>query len=319
MPDPTTLQTRRTFALRSFKWVAAGGLLLAAGACASKPDLESARTDVKKREGRVTKIDGGEPKPAAKTTTGKPAAKDAHGAAPAGAAKDAHGAAGGEAHWAYEGKGGPAEWGAMKPEYAVCSSGSTQSPIDLAVAQQIPGGRTNIKWSPTALSVVNNGHTIQADVEKDSMIEVDGQPFELVQFHFHAPSEHTLNGKPFAFETHFVHKSAKGELAVVGVLHTIGAENPTLAPIWGAMPKTVDEKKPLAKTDLAAMLPRDRSMFRYAGSLTTPPCSEGVRWHVVQTPTTVSQAQVTAFMEVVKANARPVQPLKARDVLKEQA
>jgi len=299
--------SRRVFARRAAGWLSLGGFVMLGGACgASAEELETARADISKLDKRLTALDGGK---APAKTTAKTASK----------AKEAEHAAGGEVHWGYEGKEGPAEWGNLKPEYATCNTGATQSPIDLASVQPGGGGRTVFKWQPVSLSVTNNGHTIQADVEKGSSIEVDGQPFELVQFHFHTPSEHTLNGKPFALETHFVHKSAKGELAVVGVLHTIGQDNSPLIPILGAIPKKVDDKKPLPKTDLSALLPRERAMFRYAGSLTTPPCSEGVRWQVMQSPTSVSEAQVRVFQELFKANARPVQPLKARDVAKEAA
>ena len=200
---------------------------------------------------------------------------------------------------------------------AVCASGSTQSPIDIAATQAGAGGRTNIKWQPAALNVQNNGHTIQADVANGGGIEVDGVPYTLGQFHFHAPSEHTVQGKRFAMETHFVHKNAKGELAVVGVLHDKGEPNEALAPLWNALPKSIEEKKALPAFDCTSVLPKDRAMYRYAGSLTTPPCTESVRWQLMQTPTTVSEAQVKAFNEIIKPNARPVQPQKARDVLKE--
>lgn len=126
-----------------------------------------------------------------------------------------------------------------------------------------------------------------------------------------------MNGKRFAMETHFVHKSAQGELAVVGVLHETGSANEALAPLWSALPKSTEEKKGIARFDCAAVLPKDRSMYRYAGPLTTPPCTEGVRWQLIQTPTSVSEAQVKAFNEIIKPNARPVQPVKARDVRKE--
>ena len=303
MSMDATRTTRRDFNRRAAGWLSLGGLLLA-GCGPTQEDLDSARADIQKLDKRLTAIDGG--KVPTKTSA---KASGAHGAAKPGEA----------AHWSYEGKTGPAEWGNLDPANGACSTGAAQSPIDLGATQPGVGGRTQIKWQPANLTVVNNGHTIQADVEKGSLIEVDGQPFELVQFHFHAPSEHTLNGKPFALETHFVHKHKDGALAVVGVLHSVGGEAPALTPILGAMPKKTDEKKPLPKTDLTALLPRERAMFRYAGSLTTPPCSEGVRWQVFQSPTTISDAQLRAFQELYKSNARPVQPLKARDLLKESA
>ncbi len=127
-----------------------------------------------------------------------------------------------------------------------------------------------------------------------------------------------MNGEHFAMETHFVHQSADGDLAVVGVLQKSGAvPNEALARIWSALPAIVDEQSMVAAFDVTAVLPRDRSMYRYAGSLTTPPCTEGVRWQVLQEPTPISEAQVAAFSSIITANARPVQPMKARDVLKD--
>ncbi len=311
--DPTMLAafrasepriSRRFFARRSSTWLLAGGAMAVMTACgtgsaASKEDVAALRKEIAAIKA------GGAPEGDAK-------AADAHGAEKPGAA-GAHDAK----HWAYEGEGGPDKWADLAPENLVCRTGATQSPIDIAKSQPGAGGRTNIKWQPAGLSVINNGHTIQADVANGGAIEVDGVPYTLVQFHFHAPSEHTVNGKRFAMETHFVHKSAQGELAVVGVLHEAGAANDALAPVWAALPKTTEDKKAVATFDCASVLPKDRSMYRYAGSLTTPPCTEGVRWQLMQSPTPVSDAQVKAFNEIIKPNARPVQPMKARDVLKE--
>jgi len=294
--------SRRLFARRSTTWLLAGGAMAVMTACgsgdaASKEDIAALRKE-------IASIKGGE------DAHGEAKSDGAHGDAKADGAHAAK-------HWAYEGEGGPEQWADLAPENAVCRAGSAQSPIDIAKSQPGAGGRTHIKWQPAALSVVNNGHTIQADVANGGVIEVDGVPYTLVQFHFHAPSEHTVNGKRFAMETHFVHKSAQGELAVVGVLHEAGAANEALTPLWSALPASAEEKKAVATFDSASMLPKDRSMYRYAGSLTTPPCTEGVRWQLLQTPTTVSEAQVKAFHEIIKPNARPVQPVRARDVLKE--
>ncbi|MEI7926721.1 MAG: carbonic anhydrase family protein, partial [Chloroflexota bacterium] len=167
--------TRRRFARRAATWVVASGAMAALAACGSKTPAKSA---------------------AKKTTKPHGATEAAHGAD-----AGAHGAP----HWDYEGVGGPDRWAELAPENAVCSAGSTQSPIDIAGTQPGLLGRTSIKWQAAPLSVVNNGHTIQADVANGGAIEVDGVPYTLVQFHFHAPSEHTVNGKRFAMETHFVH------------------------------------------------------------------------------------------------------------------
>ncbi|MFA7248482.1 MAG: carbonic anhydrase family protein [Dehalococcoidia bacterium] len=290
--------SRRAFAQRSSSWLVAGGavaLLTGCGASvASKEDVAALRKE-------IASLKADPAKPEAK-------AGDAHAAG--GAAEDAK-------HWGYEGEAGPENWAELAPENAVCRAGSSQSPIDFTGTQIGAGGRTNIKWQPAVLSVQNNGHTIQADVTNGGAIDIDGVAFTLVQFHFHAPSEHTVQGKRFAMETHFVHKNAKGEVAVIGVLHETGLANDALAPILAALPANAEEKKQFANFDVASVLPRDRSMYRYTGSLTTPPCTEGVRWQVIQAPTSVAEAQVKAFNTVIKPNARPVQPLKARDVLKE--
>lgn len=158
----------------------------------------------------------------------------------------------------------------------MCGSGSTQSPIDISTTQPAGSGCTVSMWQPGAiLDVVNNGHTIQANIKAGSAIQIDGVKYELLQFHFHSPSEHTVNGKSFALETHFVHKSEKGDLAVVGVLRGLGDANPALAPLWATLPKKVDEKTGLASFDLLSVLPRGQQIFRYAGSLTTPPLHRG--------------------------------------------
>lgn len=300
-----TTINRRAFAARGLRWMLGGGALLVAGcgtggSAASKEDIEALRAEV------ASLKDGGSTADA----HGTPAAAD-HAAKPG--AATAHDTA----HWSYEGQSGPEAWANLAPENAVCSSGSAQSPIDIGATQPGAGGRTVFKWQPAALTLVNNGHTIQADVTDGGGIEVDGVPYALAQFHFHAPSEHTLKGKRFAMETHFVHKNAKGELAVIGVLHESGGQNAALAPIWSSLPRTTNDKPQVAKFDPAALLPTDRTMFRYAGSLTTPPCTEGVRWHVMQVASTVSPQQLSAFQEIIKPNARPVQPIKARDVAAE--
>lgn len=291
--------SRRTFGRRAGTWVLGAGALIAGVACGdavSKKDFQALKSDVDKVKSQ----------------------QKAATAATKGATAGGH-AADGAAHWAYEGTEGPAAWGKISAENAVCEMGSTQSPIDITSTQAVAQGRTVFKWKPATLSVINNGHTIQANVDEGAGggIEIDGVPYTLVQFHFHAPSEHMINGKRAALETHFVHKSAQGELAVVGVLHAAGGENSALSPVWASLPKTTSDKAQVKTFDFATVLPKDRALFRYAGSLTTPPCSEGVRWHVLQASTTVSNDQVAAFGKIIPANSRPVQPVKARDVLRE--
>ena len=220
-------------------------------------------------------------------------------------------------HWAYSGEAGPASWGDLSPDFAVCSTGVNQSPIDLA--STTPAGTVQIvfDYGSTALNVINNGHTIQANVQRGNTIEVDGVPYELAQFHFHAPSEHAVAGKHFALEMHFVHVGASGDLAVVGVLFDSGPASGALAPVWAVLPHDTEAQGEVASFDLARLLPANRAVYRYSGSLTTPPCSEGVKWMMLQTPASASAGQVQAFGDIIGANNRPVQPLNARELLAE--
>ena len=158
------------------------------------------------------------------------------GACARGAMPDTSATAHTEIHWGYSGAGGPAHWGALEPDFAACSNGKNQSPVDITHAA--PSDIPNIvfSYSPSAVNIVNNGHTIQVNYDAGSYIEIDGVRYDLVQFHFHAPSEHTINGKRYPAELHLVHKSASGELAVVGVMFEKGTENLALAPVWSHLP-----------------------------------------------------------------------------------
>jgi carbonic anhydrase len=218
-------------------------------------------------------------------------------------------------HWAYTGDDGPADWGHLSPEFAACSSGTSQSPIDLtgAVAAALPP--LGIVMNPIPLALVNNGHTVQQDAPPGSLLEVAGKHYDLVQFHVHHPSEHTVNGQAFPLEIHFVHRSDEGQLAVVGVLVQEGAANGALAPFFDHLPAHAGERTEVATSlDPAGMLPADRTYFNYPGSLTTPPCSEGVTWYVMKTPTSASAAQIATFSAAFPLNARPAQPLGKRSL-----
>ena len=222
-------------------------------------------------------------------------------------ASDAH------PHWAYSGDDGPAAWGRLSPEFAACSSGTSQSPIDLtgAVAAALPA--LGIVMNPIPLALENNGHTVQQNAPPGSVLEVSGKHYALVQFHMHHPSEHTVNGQGFPLEIHFVHRSDDGQLAVVGVLVQEGAANGTLAPFFDHLPAHAGEHTGAATSlDPAGMLPADHTYFNYPGSLTTPPCSEGVAWYVMKAPISASSAQIATFSSVFPVNARPVQPLGQR-------
>lgn len=218
-------------------------------------------------------------------------------------------------HWSYEGESGPEHWGAISGDYAACSQGKTQSPIDISTTKDEPLADISFAYKPSKTNIINNGHTIQVNYDEGSSITLNGAQYNLAQFHFHDPSEHTVGGKPFAMEIHLVHKNAKGELAVVGVLIKEGMENAALAETWKSLPKKADEKMTLkAGINAEDILPKDRAYYRYSGSLTTPPCSEGVNWLVLKTPVEMSKAQIEAFKEIIHANARPVQPLGDRTI-----
>ena len=223
-----------------------------------------------------------------------------------------------DVHWGYSGAGGPEHWGMLQPEFAACSAGKNQSPIDITRAA--PGDIPNIvfNYAPSAVNIINNGHTIQVDYDAGSYIEIDGVRHDLVQFHFHAPSEHTINGKRFPAELHLVHRSASGELAVVGVMMETGSENPALAPVWSHLPAKegpVEHFTPAV--DAASLLPEIRTTFRYSGSLTTPPCSEGVKWNVMTAPIQLSDAQLKAFTGIIDENDRPIQALGTRTLMED--
>lgn len=224
-------------------------------------------------------------------------------------------------HWTYEGEEGPEHWASISKEFETCESGVKQSPVDL-VSRTIEVGLDDLKldWKPSDLTIVDNGHTIQANVPAGNTSVIDGVTYDLVQFHFHKPSEHQVKGEAFPMELHFVHKNAAGGLAVIGVLLTVGEENPAYDTLWAAQPeeKTAEgEGNKVAGFDLTKLLPPDLHAWRYPGSLTTPPCTEGVSWNVLATPAAVSQAQIDEFR--YDHNARPVQDIGDRLVLADKS
>ncbi len=223
-------------------------------------------------------------------------------------------------HWSYEGETGPEKWGSLDPSFAKCADGREQSPIDIELAK-VKVDKTletvKINYSSAVMSVMNNGHTIQVnDASGKNSIIVDGKEYKLIQMHFHKPSENQINGESFAMEGHLVHKNSEGGLAVLGFLIKEGSENKQLAEIWAMLPKKVTKQdvKLDNPVDLANLLPADKKSFRYNGSLTTPPCTEGVKWTVLQTPIEMSKEQIAAFGAVFHDNNRPVQPLNERQV-----
>ena len=215
-------------------------------------------------------------------------------------------------HWAYAGKEGPSHWG------GICSKGKAQSPIDISTAaaksEALPA--LAFDYRPGPLHIIDNGHTIQVNVEKGSSLTVDGDHYELVQFHFHKPSEEAIDGRHYAMVAHLVHKSADGKFAVVAVLLKAGEDNILIDKLWRYIPRQKEHEDVLHAVEIspAQLLPANRSYFTYSGSLTTPPCTEGVRWFVLKSPGNIGLNQIVRFAKLYPANARPVQPLKGRQV-----
>jgi len=217
------------------------------------------------------------------------------------------------AHWAYGGNGGPENWGALKPEFAKCANGSRQSPIDIRSAVKVDLEPIQFDYRPGTFRVVDNGHTVQINLGYGSAIEVMGRRYDLVQFHFHRPSEERIDGRQFDMSLHLVHRDPEGRLAVVGVLLERGSVHPVMQTVWANLPlEKGDEVAAQVMLDPSHLLPADRRYFTYMGSLTTPPCSEGVLWMVMQQPVPVSQDQVAVFTRLYPMNARPVQSAAGR-------
>jgi carbonic anhydrase len=218
--------------------------------------------------------------------------------------------------WSYSGEAGPESWG-KDPKFAMCGAGRNQSPIDLAGFVKADLKPLKLDYKAGASEVVNNGHTVQVNYASGSTLTVDGRSFELKQFHFHAPSENKILGKQFPMEGHLVHADKDGNLAVVAVMFAEGAANKGLEKAWAAMPAKAGEKAAIAPgVSVTGLMPGDKAYYRFNGSLTTPPCSEGVRWFVLKKPATASKAQIEKFTKTVGfANNRPVQPVNARSLL----
>lgn len=237
--------------------------------------------------------------------------------------------------WGYESENGPDVWAELSPEYILCAEGKHQSPIDLVNPTSVKLPPIPYYYdNPTSMDIRHTGHTIEVSYPEGNWIEVDGVQYQLLQFHFHAPSEHTEAGKPFEMEVHFVHKSEDGNLAVVGLLIEKGSHKFAFDPIWAHLPaapgetqrvENVTEDGSLIVDPRFMFSPNDQvtdgaasyfgSSYRYEGSLTTPPCSENVKWIVLTTPIQMSAAQIATFKAIIHDNNRPVQPLNGRELL----
>lgn len=216
-------------------------------------------------------------------------------------------------HWSYEGEGGPEAWGRLQPEFATCASGQRQSPIDIQGGIAVDLEPIVFEYQPGAFRVIDNGHTVQVNVAPGNFVGVGGRRYELLQFHFHRPSEERIAGRQFAMVVHLVHRSADGRLAVVAVLLDEGPAHPLVQLVWNNLPleKHEEQAAPMP-LDPVSLLPNDRRYYTYMGSLTTPPCTEGVLWLVMKQPVTLSPEQAAIFGRLYPMNARPVQPGSGR-------
>jgi carbonic anhydrase len=221
-------------------------------------------------------------------------------------------------HWSYAGEQDPAHWGDLSAEFSTCKEGKAQSPIDLRYGRRTDYQPLSFQYRSDTLAVTNDGHGIRVDSGPGSFLVVNGHEYALQQFHFHAPSEHRIQGVPADMELHLVHRDTRGKVAVVAVLLRTGRRtNSTFTRIADAMPRAVGESfygRQVAINPLF-LLPPERSYFAYPGSLTTPPCTEGVDWYVMAEPVEVDAALVARFRQVMGVNARPVQPDNGRPVL----
>ena len=216
-------------------------------------------------------------------------------------------------HWDYE---DVEAWGELAEDFAVCGEGMAQSPIDITGATELNLSDIAFNYADTALQILNNGHTIQVNTDSGNSILYNGIRYDLLQFHFHHPSEHTVDGVAAPMEVHFVHRDPNtGNLAVVGVMLVEGEANAALAPVFDNLTTASSEAAPISNIDLNSLLPAGRSFTTYNGSLTTPPCNEIVRWLVLDEPLALSAEQIAAFAALFEMNARPVQPLNGRDLL----
>ncbi|MDQ3058624.1 MAG: carbonic anhydrase family protein [Pseudomonadota bacterium] len=219
-------------------------------------------------------------------------------------------------HWTYQGHhGAPERWAGLDPAFETCAKGLKQSPIDIRNTVRTALAPLEFGYTRAAPVIVNNGHTVQVNLPAGQTLKIGEQTYELLQFHFHTPSEETIAGKHAAMVAHFVHRNAAGELGVVGVLLEHGKKHAAFDAIFSRLPRPGETIAVEGLTlDLAALLPADKGYYAYDGSLTTPPCSQGVRWMVLKTPVKLGVDQIKAFRRLFSANARPLQPLNGRIV-----
>jgi len=288
-----------------------------------KPAAAKTNTETKKAPSTTTETAEKKPEVAAKPATEKPVeaktdAKPVTATAKPTSEKTSEGKKGEhKTHWTYEGKEGPENWAKLSPEFATCDAGRNQSPINIedSIHAAIKSLKAIQKFQ--AKEIFNNGHTVQVNFKEGNMLALDNTAFQMKQVHFHAPSENTIHSKSFPLEAHFVHADSKGNLAVIGVMFTEGKANPALAKIWEQLPNKESEPSILKSRILPSeLMPENKAYYRFSGSLTTPPCTEGVRWLLMKNPLTASKEQIEEFKKAVHHdNNRPVQALNGRVII----
>ncbi|MEY3502977.1 MAG: Carbonic anhydrase precursor [Pseudomonadota bacterium] len=213
--------------------------------------------------------------------------------------------------WGYEGDKGPEHWGDAFP---VCGKGKKQSPLNIIGPFEKSKETLSVDYKEGPLKMLNNGHTIQVNIEPGSSLTIGKESFVLLQFHFHRPSEEQVDGKNASMVAHFVHKSKEGKLAVIGVMLNEGKDSAAVKTLWANLPPKEGEEFLPAKVTFnpASMLPKDMGFYNYEGSLTTPPCTEGVQFYILKAPVDISKQQLAKFP--FKLNARPVQALNGRKI-----
>jgi len=233
--------------------------------------------------------------------------------APSPALAQGHGSA---PHWSYSGTEGPEHWGDLDPSFAVCKTGKRQSPVNIDHPKKAELQPIQFDYRPSPLKIINNGHTIQINYTPGSTLTIGGKQYQVVQFHFHKPSEEAISGKHFGMVLHIVHRSSEGNLAVVGVLLEGGEDNRFIEKLWSNLPKEEGKEMEVAgvTVNIADALPADHSFYHFTGSLTTPPCTEGVEFYIMKTAVQLSAGQMAAFAKYFPLNARPIQPLNGREV-----
>jgi carbonic anhydrase len=226
--------------------------------------------------------------------------------------------------WDYEGPRGAEHWSTLDPDYAPCNVGKEQSPIDIRDTQKAQLPPLRFEYKPESVKyVINNGYTIRVNYHDapgtGNFLIVGEKRYQLTQFHFHRPSEEYVHGRQYDMVLHLMHKAGDGEVAGVAVLLQAGRANPLIEQIWKHMPKTEGQQE-AAGLDVnpAAMLPHETGYYVYTGSVTAPPCTEGVKWFVLKTPVEVSAAQIKAFAGLYPHDVRPLQPLNGRVVKESQ-